>query len=92
MCMSYTLHADADAGAGRQPSAGCWGLADEEEGKRREMRDSTPERRPSRPPAIKSPTYARRGRSGTKRVPATALGRWVAWRGKKNFRARGAGD
>jgi len=63
-----TLH------AGRQPAAGFWGLAAEEESARRERRDSTPEQRTSRPRAIKSPMYARRGRSGTNRVIATALG------------------
>lgn len=40
----------------------------EEDKKTRNWRDRTPERRPARPPAIKSPMYARRSRSGTKRL------------------------
>lgn len=56
---------------GRRNATGGYGVlaggANEEESPRRDRRDRTPERRPTRPKAIKSPMYARRGRSGEER-------------------------
>lgn len=49
------------------------GGVNEEEGARRDGMDHTPERRPIRPKAIKSPMYARRGRSGKRRLHGSAL-------------------
>lgn len=62
------------------------GSASEEESARRDWRDRTPERRPSRPKAIKSPMYARRGRSGEEvscsACSAFALPGGMRWHGK----------
>ncbi|CAM9195467.1 unnamed protein product [Ectocarpus sp. 13 AM-2016] len=60
----------------------------EEDEKTRDWRDRTPERRPARPPAIKSPMYARRSRSEERNVWDKRTGRWVRSTSKGRSAAR----
>ncbi|CAN0496942.1 unnamed protein product [Ectocarpus sp. 8 AP-2014] len=60
----------------------------EEDVKTRDWRDRTPERRPARPPAIKSPMYARRSRSEERNVWDKRTGRWARSTSKGRSAAR----
>ncbi|CAM9847445.1 unnamed protein product [Ectocarpus fasciculatus] len=63
----------------------------EEDERTRDWRDRTPERRPARPRAIKSPMYAKRGRSEERNVWDKRTGRWArsTSKGRSAARVRG---